>query len=1270
MTKSMLLRLALLSGAACVGIAATPVVVQAQSLPTFTLDSSNSTVGTWSLSTTNLSTSVLSNPSTLTVGSNVFNYAAIFFNPAETARYTFNQTSAPVDTVMILYQGIFDPTRPGLNAIIGNDDTDPEDHQTFPTLGTPLCGGQESYCPQVEALLTSNQPITLVISTYSPNSPLNLPLTFYASGAGNFTADPGDLPDPVDPAVTTPTPGSSLPSGAYLDGGTLEMDGEVTADIAISDNGGTIDTAQGNFAISGDLTDRPDATGNGGLIVTGGNTLSLTGDNSFSGSTTLNGGSTLSVAGTNSLGTGGVTLDSGTLTTTAALDTNAAITLAGAGNVIDTGNNALGLGGGLTGTGDLTITGGNVVNVTGTSNNSGMVTLTGGTTLSVAGTNSLGSGGLTLNGGTLTTTAALDTSAAITVTGTSNVIDTGNNTLGLGGGLSGTGNVTITGGNIVNVTGASTNSGMVTLIGGTTLSVASTNSLGSGGLTLNGGTLTTTAALDTSAAITVTGTSNIIDTGNNALGLGGGLTGTGNVTIIGGNIVNVTGASNNSGMVTLTGGTTLSVAGTNSLGSGGLTLNGGTLTTTAALDTGAAITLTGASNVIDTGNNVLGLGGGLTGTGDLTILGGNVVNVTGASNNSGMVTLTGSTTLSVAGTNALGSGGLTLNGGTLTTTAALGTGTAITAAGSNNVIDTRNNVVMLGGGLAGSGALTITGGNTVALAGASGGFTGAVSLTGGTNLVVGSPTLAGGLSACSGITVGGNAILSGNGTVCTTTVNSTGILAPGNSPGTLTVAGNLTLNTGSILLSEVDGRTYAVAGGAGSYDRVVVTGAFVGNGTIAPVLRGISGAANNSFTPVLGDVFTIVTADTVSGNFQSIVQPTSGMSANTRFDVRYTPNSVQLVVTPASFATLANSGGWVRNARNAAAALDTVRPDAANLTGPLAPVFAGLYGLDANGLNRSVQQISGEIHAQALQASIGVSRAGFQVVREAAGDGFGGFGAQAPEHGRMWGQYIRYTSKHPGDANAGGYRSTNNGFAMGVSLAAGDKGWIGLAGSYVRNKVSTDIGASARSNVGAGYVYGFFRPSDAAQLTGVLGVSLASVKTRRTIDTIGAPATATSNKLNSSVMMSIDGRYRIVGRDGLSLWGTAGVDYSNTSMGRVGERAATPAYGLLVDRDTWRTAEARLGAQAQYGIGPALLSLSGNWLHHIGDLPLAQRTVHLGAASWQVQGVGMDRNGFNYGAAIRTALGERITAQVSYERTDHGRSFKTDRVAGGLSLAF
>src|SRR3546814_11815592 len=60
------------------------------------------------------------------------------------------------------------------------------------------------------------------------------------------------------------------------------------------------------------------------------------------------------------------------------------------------------------------------------------------------------------------------------------------------------------------------------------------------------------------------------------------------------------------------------------------------------------------------------------------------------------------------------------------------------------------------------------------------------------------------------------------------------------------------------------------------YDTLVLTGAnsvYTADGTIAPTLRGITGSANNDFTPKIGQTFQAVTAEGgVQGTFDALEQ--------------------------------------------------------------------------------------------------------------------------------------------------------------------------------------------------------------------------------------------------------------------------------------------------------------------------------------------------------------------------------------------------------------
>ncbi|MGO6848699.1 autotransporter outer membrane beta-barrel domain-containing protein, partial [Rhizobium ruizarguesonis] len=130
-----------------------------------------------------------------------------------------------------------------------------------------------------------------------------------------------------------------------------------------------------------------------------------------------------------------------------------------------------------------------------------------------------------------------------------------------------------------------------------------------------------------------------------------------------------------------------------------------------------------------------------------------------------------------------------------------------------------------GGVIGGTGGLTVTGGSQT-LSGVNT-YTGATTVTGGRLAINGSIT--------SPVTTSGTGILGGIGTIFGDVTNA-GTMAPGNSIGTLTVAGNYTGSGGTLEIETVLG------GDASPSDRLVVTGNTAGTTNVAVINLGGGGA--------------------------------------------------------------------------------------------------------------------------------------------------------------------------------------------------------------------------------------------------------------------------------------------------------------------------------------------------------------------------------------------------------------------------------------------
>lgn len=128
--------------------------------------------------------------------------------------------------------------------------------------------------------------------------------------------------------------------------------------------------------------------------------------------------------------------------------------------------------------------------------------------------------------------------------------------------------------------------------------------------------------------------------------------------------------------------------------------------------------------------------------------------------------------------------------------------------------------------------------------------------------------------------------LKGTGTLITATgLTNTGVLSPGNSPGLFTVQGNFSNASTGTLLIELSGTT----AGTG-YDQLAVSGSTTLNGTLD--LRTING-----FMPAAGQSFTVLTANAVTGTFQTVLWPT-GVTGTITYGSNNVTVNISAVVLP------------------------------------------------------------------------------------------------------------------------------------------------------------------------------------------------------------------------------------------------------------------------------------------------------------------------------------------------------------------------------------
>ncbi|EEB0366064.1 autotransporter outer membrane beta-barrel domain-containing protein [Salmonella enterica subsp. enterica serovar Corvallis] len=580
-------------------------------------------------------------------------------------------------------------------------------------------------------------------------------------------------------------------SALWVKSGTLIVNGAMTAKGATVDsgttlqigNGGTLGAFNGNIVDNGTLTfNRSDAaaygsviSGSGNVVKQGGGELTLSNNNSYSGGTTIAEGTLTATAG-GALGSGNIdnraylkleAANAGDPFIVADLTTHSGATVEiGAGSTLQA--NTLTQQDGSTLTADLTATSGPAiraknVNLDGTLNvaspasqepirsTDDLISLA-----LIESDNAISGDfdGITINGN------AMNPDAFITVVGQKNVNDTHYDLVETLTWYADRDNAAIDAHGTFNLADADdsftvntvlenvdANSGWngqsLTKTGAGTLILNAENTY-TGGTTISDGTLVATN-------VEALGTGNVTDNATLELNTGGdfdnAISGSGQVVKSGDETLTLSGANSYTGGTTISGGT-LVATNVEALGSGDVTDNA-----TLELNTGGTFdnVISGSGQVVKSGDDALTLSGNNSYTGGTLISGGTLVasnvdalgsgdvtdNATlemntggdfdNAISGSGQVVKSGDETLTLSGANSY-TGGTTISGGTLVANnvEALGTGDV-----TNNATLELNTGGDFDNAISGSGQVVKSGDKTLTLSGANS-YTGGTTISGGT----------------------------------------------------------------------------------------------------------------------------------------------------------------------------------------------------------------------------------------------------------------------------------------------------------------------------------------------------------------------------------------------------------------------------------------------------------------------------------------------------------------------------------------------------------
>ncbi|WP_167561771.1 autotransporter domain-containing protein [Bosea lupini] len=659
-----------------------------------------------------------------------------------------------------------------------------------------------------------------------------------------------------------------------------------------------------------------------------------------------------------------------------------------------------------------------------------------------------------------------------------------------------------------------------------------------------------------------------------------------------------------------------------------------------------------AGSIEGTGTVLLGSKQLTVGSNNLsTTFSGTIIDSEGSFYTGGSLVKVGSGTLTLTGANSY-TGGTTVSGGTLAgTTTSLQGAIQVDAA----LVFDQSNTGTYAGALSGAGSVTKRGSGAVT-------FTGSSSFTGQTSVEAGTLSVNGSLAGSTVVVNGGT--LGGTGTVGGITAVS-GTVAPGNSIGTLTVAGNVSFASGSTYQVEVNA--------AGQSDRIVASGsATLSGGTVQVLAESGNYAASTSYT--------ILTASGgVSGSFTSVTSNLAFLTPS----LSYGGANVTLTMTrnDAAFGPDGSGRNPIAQTRN-----QGFIAIAAERLGVGNAVYDALISATADQARAGFDLLSGEAHAQAVSVMIDESRLvrdtilghlrgplltapGQQVAASFSADLPGRKGAivmpaplPQPRYA-LWGTAFGGTGNSDGDGNAASLSRRSGGALLGADLmvydAPGSSLKLGVAGGYSQSRFDLDARLSSgklesgHAALYAGARFGNLRFDAGAAYT------WSESDIRRQVQIRGLSDLLRLQRPGQVAQGFAELGYAFA-FSGVALEPFAQLALIRVSTDAGTERGGAAALRVLSSDQTLGFTTLGVRAEAQLGAMPLFARAMLGWRHGFGDLTPQARTAFVaGTTPTTVFAAPIDREalvaeaGLDWRISQATALGLTYSAAIGERSRDH-----------------
>ncbi|MGE7956852.1 autotransporter outer membrane beta-barrel domain-containing protein [Pseudomonas sp. NPDC089530] len=515
---------------------------------------------------------------------------------------------------------------------------------------------------------------------------------------------------------------------------------------------------------------------------------------------------------------------------------------------------------------------------------------------------------------------------------------------------------------------------------------------------------------------------------------------------------------------------------------------------------------------------------------------------------------------------------------------------------------------------------------------------GRTNLTGDSSAFTGKTQVENGILAVNGklggtVDVYDSAILAGNGQVGDVTLHRGATIAPGNSIGTLTVAGDLNQHSGSTFQAELLS--------TGANDRLIVNGsAHLEDGSIidAHKLDSARYQLDRRYLALsteqgLTGRYTL-TGDTWVSTFYDLVDNYD--SHNAYLDVQQTRLFQEAAYTPNQYAT-ATAAQSLKGA-----AVPALTPPVHN------KLFEAIaYLPDDEQARDAFDQLSGEFHSSARTAQVQDSR----LVREAANNrlrsSVSDQQANAADNGpSTWITTLGSWGQIKGDTNAARLRSDTKGLLAGVDTAVGDSSRLGVMAGYSRTELKTSSrdSSSDNDNIHLG-VYGG-TALGAIDVRGGMAYTWSRIDAKRSVNFAGY-----SDHLKSSYDADTLQAFGELGRrfdlsPSVHLEPFANLAYVQVKSDGFKERGGPAALQAKrgSDEQTSTTLGLRVSADKQLDNGKQLtVFASAGWKHALDSDSPSNTYRFDGSDAFRVEGIALSRNS----AVVETGVEARITRELS-----------------------